>query len=143
MDYKTRTIRIIGRQQIETAINAIRSLPTGEGLEVVIRKEVKARGLDANGYYWMRLGEIAEQAFFDGKQYDKEVWHEYARRNLLPEIVTLKDGSTRSKWVGVPTGSAMPISTTLLERKCFADYTTAVEAFGASLGVEFSAKEAA
>ena len=57
----------------------------------------------------------------------------------MPETIVTKDGETRSKWEEVPDGDAVVISTTKLERRCFAEYPTAVEAFGASLGVQFSA----
>ena len=134
--YKTRSIILLGDQQKGIACAAIRNAP--DGLEVVIREPVKARGLDANGYYWLRLGEISDQAWFSARQYSKEVWHHYAGINLMPEQVTTKDGEVRSKWIEVPSGDPIVISTTQLERRCFAEYTTAVEAFGASLGVMFS-----
>jgi len=106
---------------------------------VVIREPVKVRGLDQNGLYWLRLGEIAEQAWFGGRQYSKEVWHHYCGINIMPEKVTTKDGEVRSKWIEVPSGDPIVISTTQLERRCFAEYTAAVEAFGAGLGVQFHA----
>lgn len=135
--YRKRTIVIKSDQQKELACAAVRNAPAG--VEVVIREPVRVRGLDANGYYWMRLGEISEQAWLGGRQYSKEVWHHYAGINLMPEEVTTKGGEIRSKWVEVPSGDPIVISTTQLERRCFAEYTTAVEAFGASLGVQFSA----
>ena len=134
--YTTRSIILLGDPQKEIACAAIHNAPTG--LEVVIREPVKVRGLDQNGLYWLRLGEIAEQAWLGGRQYSKEVWHHYAGINLMPEQITTKDGETQSKWVEVPSGNPIVISTTQLERKCFAEYTTIVEAFGASLGVQFS-----
>lgn len=135
--YRTRSIILLSEQQKEIACAAIRNAP--EGIECLLREPVKARGLDANGYYWLRLGEIAEQAWLGGRQYSKEVWHHYCGQNIMPEQVTTKDGEIRSKWVEVPSGEPIVISTTQLERRCFAEYTTAVEAFGASLGVQFSA----
>ncbi|MDB5822207.1 MAG: hypothetical protein JWR21_911 [Herminiimonas sp.] len=139
--FTTRTITLVSAVQIDTALAVIPNLPIDakRPLELVIREQVKVRGLDANGYYWLRLGEIAEQAWFHGRQFSKEVWHEYCRQNLMPESITTKDGEVRSKWLESPDGSPVVISTTLLERGCFAEYTTAVEAFGGSLGVMFSA----
>ena len=110
-----------------------------EGIEVLFRKEVKARGIDQNGLYWLRLGEIAEQVWFGGKQYDKDTWHEYCRRYVMPEEITTKAGEVRSKWVELPNGSLTVISTSMLERGCFSNYITAVEAFGAEYGARFSA----
>lgn len=136
--FKTRIIRLVGREQVESAIILLRNLPLGD-LEVVIRKAVKGRGLDANAYYWQRLTEISEQAWIEGKQYSKEVWHEFARQNLMPETVTTKNGEEVSKWLPSPDGRPVVISTALLERKCFAQYTEIVEAYGSGLGVQFSA----
>jgi len=122
------------------AIAAIANVPLdGERpLELLIREQVKVRGLDQNGLYWLRLGEIAEQAWMDRKQFNSDVWHEYARRKLMPETITTKTGEVRSKWFELPDGTLTVISTTQLERRCFAEYTTIVEVFGAGLGVEFS-----
>jgi hypothetical protein len=136
-----RKITLSGSLQLDTAMNLLRNLPIDKErpLELVVRELVKVRGLDANGLYWKRLTEIAEQAWFNRKQFSKEVWHEYARQNLMADPVIIKDGSVMSKWVESPDGSSVVVSTTLLEKKFFADYITAVEAFGASLGVMFSA----
>lgn len=134
--YRTRSIILLGDRQKEIACAAIRNAPAG--VEAVIREPVKVRGLDQNGFYWLILGQIAEQAWLGGRQYSKEVWHHYCGINLMPEQITTKDGEIRSKWEEVPDGDAVVISTTKLERKCFAEYTTIVEAFGASLGVQFS-----
>ena len=138
--FATRKIILVGEAQKALIIAAISNAPIDplRPLEVLLREEVKARGLDQNGLYWKRLGEIAEQAWFGGRQYSKEVWHEYAGRNIMPEQITTKTGEVRSKWEQSPDGKPCVISTTQLERRCFADYTTAVEAFGSGLGVQFS-----
>lgn len=115
----------------------VRNAPLG--IEIVAREIVKARKPDQNGYYFMRIGEIAEQAWVAGKQFSKDAWHEYAKKNILPEEITTKDGEVCSKWEQTPDGGMSVISTTRLERGCFAEYTNAVEAFGASLGVMFHA----
>ena len=137
--YSSRSIILAGDQQKDLACAAIRNAP--DGIECLLREPVKARGLDQNGLYWLRLGELAEQAWFGGRQYGKEVWHHYCGIHVMPETIVTKDGETRSKWEEVPDGDAVVISTTKLERRCFAEYTTAVEAFGASLGVQFSANQ--
>ena len=138
--YITRKIRLVGEIQRSTAEAMLRNAPLDpeRPLELVLREESKARGLDQNGLYWLRLGEIAEQAWQSGRQYNADVWHEYARRELMPATITTKDGEVRSKWIEIPGGELTVISTTQLERRCFAEYTTIVEAFGASLGVLFS-----
>lgn len=139
--YQSRKILLSGEKQRETVLALVRNLPIDpiRPLEVVIREEVKKRSLDANAYYWVRVGEIAEQAFLNGRRYDSEVWHEYFKRNVLMEQVVTKDGQQRSKWTEMPDGTLTVISTTALEKSCFHDYTTAIEAFGAELGVCFSA----
>lgn len=139
--FEQRRLLLRGQDQVDRAIALLRNLPLDDKkpLEVLVREEVKGRKLDQNGYYWMRLGEIAEQAWVNKKQFNSDLWHEYAKRHLMPEEVTTKDGERRSKWIEAPDGELSVISTTLLERACFAEYTTIVEAFGASLGVEYSA----
>jgi hypothetical protein len=105
----------------------------------VISEEVKKRGLSQNSYYWMRLGEIAIQAWSNGRQYDSDVWHEYGKRNIMPDIVEIKSGEKVSKFMDSPDGNQIIISTTQLSKKQFSEYTEMVEALGASLGVMFSA----
>lgn len=109
-------------------------------LEVIIREEVKQRGLSQNAYYWMRLGEIAEQGWFQGRLYSADVWHEYCKKYVMPEEIVTKDGEIRSKWVDSPDGSRVVISTTQLAKGCFAEYVGMVEAFGATLGVRYKEK---
>lgn len=139
--FVTRSILLVGDIQLKTAHALLNNLPidTKKPLELVIREQVKQRGLDANGYYWLRLGEIAEQAWVNGKQHTAKVWHEYAAEHIMPEQITTKDGVVRSKWIDKPYGGITVISTTELERGCFAEYTSLVEVFGAELGVMFSA----
>lgn len=128
----------------ETLIAAIRNLPLDEAkpLEVVIREPVKVRGLDANARMWAGpLRDISEQAWIEGRQHSAEVWAEYFKRHLLPEVFDpsmCKEGY--SKWAYDPDGDRILIgSTTQLTVKGFAEYLTAIEAFGASLGVLFTA----
>jgi len=127
-------------QARESAIALIRNLPLHEvkPITVTVDEYKKQRGLSANSYYWLRLGEIAEQAYFAGRQFNADCLHEYCKRMLMQEEVTLSDGTVTSKWVELPDGSLTVISTTQLERKCFADYVTIVEKFGAEAGVQYS-----
>lgn len=113
-------------------------------LEVIVREVQRQRHSEQNSYYWLRLNEIAEQAWLDGRQFCAETWHEYFKRSLLvedlpaPEPGTVRDGYR--KWDYDPSGERVLIgSTTMLTIRGFAAYTEAVEAFGCSLGVEFSA----
>ena len=108
-------------------------------LEVVLRERVEARKLSQNNYMWKRIGEISEQAFIDGRRHNSDVWHEYFRRHVMPEEIKLKDGTLRSKWIELPLGGLTVVSSTDLEKGCFANYCTLIEAFGAERGVRFSA----
>lgn len=138
MTEKYRTRSIVLADTTRAIVHAmITNAPNG--IEIVAREAVKARGVDQNSYYWLILGQIADQAYFSGKKYTSDIWHEYCRREVMPETITTKDGTERSKWIEMPKGLPVVISTTQLDKKCFAEYTTAVEAFGASLGVVYSA----
>lgn len=110
-------------------------------LEVIIREQVKQRGIDQNGLYWKRVNEIAEQGWFQGRKYSKDVWHVYLGKYEMPEKVETKDGVECSKWVDLPGGEQTVISTALLSKRCFAEYTDIVEAFGAGLGVHFYVRD--
>ena len=131
-------IILVDKTRRDRAIAIISNLPCDDSYEVVIQPKTKARGVDANAYYWKRLTEIAEQCWVEGKQYSKEVLHEYCRQTIMPVMVELKNGEVVSKWLEMPSGDPVVISTSLLSKKCFSEYTEAVEAFGAGLGVMFS-----
>lgn len=137
LKYPTRKFVLLGESQRDLALAALKNAPLG--IEVVLRQPVKVRSVDQNGMYWKRLTEIQDQAWFNGRQYSKETWHHYCAIYYMPDEVMTKDGEVRSKMEPTPDGSACVISTTKLEKKCFAEYVTAVEAFGCSLGVQFSA----
>ena len=138
--FEPRRILLRATKHIELAIAVLRHLPIDDlrPLEFLVQEQSRKRGLDANAYYWLRIGEIAKSAWLEGRQYNADCWHEYAKRNIMQDTVTTKDGAERSKWIELPDGTLTVISTTELEKKCFAAYTTMCEAFGASLGVEFS-----
>lgn len=108
-------------------------------IQITISEQTKARGLDLNGLMWLRITEISQQVWRDGRQFDKDIWHRYLKLNEMPDEVEMKDGTIRSKWVEVPDGSQDVISTALLSAGFFSRYITIIEAFGASLGVMFSA----
>ncbi len=142
--YTTRPFLLKSEQIRERLILAIRNLPLDEvkPLEIVIREQIKGRRPDANAAMWAGpLRDIADQAWVEGQRHSAEVWHEYFKRELLPEEFDperTKEGY--AKWSIDPGGNRILIgSTTQLTVKGFAEYLTAVEAFGASLGVLFSA----
>ena len=140
--FGTRQILLRSKQQAETAIQLIGNLPLDQEqpLEILIREQVKQRGTDQNSLYWKRVGDIAEQGWLQGRQYSKDVWHQYLAKYEMPEEIVTKDGEIRSKWESLPDGTQTVISTARLSKGCFADYTAIVESFGASLGVRFQEK---
>jgi len=138
MNFQTRKIILIDDTRKALAVAAIQNAPTG--IEVVLREPVKARSCEQNSLYWVLLGQIATQAWFNKKQFDSDTLHHYCGKKIMPETVTLKTGEQRSKWIECPDGTLRIISTTLLDKKCFSEYTSLVEAFGAELGVMFSAQ---
>lgn len=132
---------IVSERQKEILATKIMSLPVDEEnpIQVDIGEKVKKRGLDQNAYYWKRMSEISEQAFSNGRQYQADIWHEYCKRHVMPDQVETKNGDLSSKWIEMPDGLVVVISTAELSKKQFAQYTEMCEAFGASLGVMFSA----
>ncbi len=135
------TFLIRSDQQKEVLASKIANLPVDEDhpIQVVISEETKKRGLDQNGLMWKRITEISEQGWINKRQYNKDCWHKYLKDNEMPEEVELKDGTISSKWIEQIDGSREVISTTELSARCFSSYITIIEAFGAGLGVLFSA----
>ena len=134
-------ILIRSEQQKELLASKINNLPVDADrpIQIVISEETKARGQDQNGLMWLRIGEISGQGWINKRQYAKDCWHKYLKDNEMPEEVELKDGTICSKWIEQIDGSREVISTTELSAKCFSEYITIIEAFGAGLGVMFSA----
>lgn len=127
-----------------SAKNLINNLPYG-GLDVVIRPHKEVRTLSQNNLMWSSaINDVAEQAWFNGKQFSADVWHEYFKQMFMPEThdedvsLKVKNVDTYVKWVDTPTGERKCVaSTTNLTKKGFADYLEQVYAFGSELGVLF------
>ena len=152
-DFITRRYRLIGRAQVEAVRAMLMHVPVdvNKPLEVVIQEEKKARSLDQNALMWAGpLREIAEQAWVDGQQFSAEVWHEHFKLEFLPDESALgaedlaarvKNPATWRKWRYTPAGVRVLVgSTTELSKFGFSEYLTQVEAYGASLGVQFSTR---
>lgn len=139
--FQARKFLLSSEKVRDSVLALVRNLPIDElrPLEIIVQEEARKRGLDQNAYYWLRLSEAAEQCWLEGRAYGSDVWHEYCRKNVMPDEITTKDGVRRSKWIEMPDGALTVISTTQLEKACFAEYTTICEAFFANLGVRFSA----
>lgn len=148
--YAQQTRLLAGEPQREAIIRLIQNLPADADrpLEIVVRERQKTRGMDANARMWAGpLRDIAEQAWIAGRQHRAEVWAEHFKEEFLPEDGTpeadpangyVKDGYVKHV-LNVRGERQLVGSTTQLTIKGFAWYVTQVEAFGANLGVQFSA----
>ena len=145
--FKTRQIRLVSEAVRAIALAAVSNAPIDaeKPLELILREEKKTRKPDQNQAMWAGpLRDIAEQAWAGGRQYSIEVWHEYFKREYLPEDDTpdlhelVKDGYR--KWDIDPSGERVLVgSTTQLLVRGMALYMQQVEAYGAGLGVVFHA----
>jgi hypothetical protein len=141
--FPTRTIRLTGELQRDTALVMVHNLPIDPArpLELIAREEVKARKPDQNALMWSGpLKDIAEQAYVNGRAYSDVIWHEHFKTQYLPEEFDpeiCKDESYR-KWDVTPAGDRILVgSTTDLTVKGFAQYLEQVYADGANMGVLF------
>lgn len=136
------TYKIINKSVQSNCKAMVDSLPLDGTKEVVIRPYVRKRRDEANALYWVRLQEISDQAWLEGRKYSPEIWAEFLKAKYLP--IEYEQGITLDgyeKYAHLPDGSITMIgSTTKLTTKGFADYLTQVESFGAELGVMFSAR---
>jgi len=110
--------------------NALACHERGEPLRVIVTSDEEKRNAEQNRFYWGAvLRDISDQAWVNGRQYDKDTWHEYfARMFGVSDELMLPDGEiiTRRK------------STTQMTVGEFAAYTERVQAWAANrLGVEF------
>lgn len=129
----------------DSLLALVRNLPIDplRPVEVVAREEVKARKPDQQALMFAGpLRDISEQAWFEGRQYSVEVLHEYCKRQFLPEEFDPEqclEGFI--KWDIDPSGERILVgSTKQLTVKGYSNYLEQVFAFGAALGVQFSAK---
>lgn len=142
--FTERKIRLVGETQVKTVLALVPNLPIDPDhpLEVVVREEVKPRKPDQNALMWVGpLKDIEQQAWVEGRQFSDVVWHEHFKEMYLPEEFDpelTKEGYR--KWDYTPAGKRVLVgSTTDLTVKGFALYLEQIYAFGASLGVMFSA----
>lgn len=99
----------------------------GKFLAVTVSLFKSKRSLEQNRRYFgpALLGAIAEQAWCDGRRYDKESWHELFKRQFIG-VVDLPGGGVRS------------MSSTDLNVEEFSAFMQQVEVYAAQeLGVQF------
>ena len=131
-----------GQSQRESCLLVISNLPLDGTMQVTIAPYVKpGSAAQRRGMWGVRLAEIAEQAWLDGRQYSPVIWHEHFKHKFLPDAN--EDGITLpgyQKWVELPGGELQMVgSTERLTTKGRAEYMDRVEAFcGVDLGVRFS-----
>lgn len=142
-NYLQKIIRLVGKPQVEVAINALQNAPidSQHPLEVIIRKEQTSRSLSANALMWAGpLNDIAQQAWVHGRQYSALVWHEYFKEQFLPELADpeiTKEGY--KKYEETPEGKRILVgSTSKLTKHGFSLYIENIYAYGANLGVKFT-----
>lgn len=96
-------------------------------LLVTIQEYKSKRSLEQNRRYFAMLEQIAEQAWYNGRKYSNDDWHEAFKRMFI--------GS-----VDIPNGTRA-MSSTLLNVEQFNEYMEKVEAFAAvDLSVELNLK---
>lgn len=87
------------------------------------------RSREQNNYYWALLEDIEEQAYFNGRRYSKDVWHEHFKR----KFIGLEE---------MPKGPPMAKSSAKLNVAEFAAFITQVQSEAQQeLGVVLSAPE--
>lgn len=137
-------IRIASADHLARLSKLISNLPVDGSIEVVIRPFKRDCTAEQRALMWVRIAEIADQAWISGKQFSSAAWHIELKKMFLPEGFT--EGITKDKyekWVESPSGERELVgSTEMLTAKGKAEYMTQIEAFGAGeLGVQFSADE--
>lgn len=112
--------------------NAGACIDADKPLRVIVTTEEKKRSLEQNSRLWKAVYEqIAEQAWVNGQQFSKDVWHEHFASMLMPKVEVI-----------TPYGEIVSRrkSTTELTVGEFAEYMTQVEAWAVNhLGVMFDA----
>jgi len=144
--FPKRTFFLREERNRDTLLGLIKNLPLDQDkpMQVTVEPYRPVRKKSQNDLMWSGpLKDISEQAWLDGRQFSAEVWHDFMKRNLLPDEFDselCKDGY--QKYDFDPGGERILIgSTTQLTVKGFAQYLEALMAFGANLGVEFHTRE--
>jgi len=141
--FQQRRILLRGQEQIALAIGLLANVPLDpiKPIELIVREQVKARKLDQNALLWAGpLKDIAEQCWIEQRQHSAMVWHEYFKKQFLPDTYDpeLCKSEAYIKWDYDPSGDPVLVgSSTDLTVKGFATYLEQIYAFGAHMGVEF------
>jgi hypothetical protein len=126
-----------------SATSCIQAIDESAAWMVTVEPFKAKRSQPQNRYLWAALlGDFVEQGFFEGSQFSSEVWHEFLKRQFLPEYAndeeTLPD---YQKWEELPGGDLLMVgSTTKLTTNGFNNYMERCYAMGCELGIRFSAR---
>lgn len=110
--------------------NAKACVERGKPLRVIVTEDEKKRNNEQNKRLWKAVYEqIAAQTWVNGRQFSKDVWHEWFADKHMPKVeFVMPDGEIRSRRK----------STSELTVSEFSEYMNTVEAEAATeLGVEF------
>lgn len=102
----------------------------GKPLRVILTSSDRKRSGEANAYYWgLLLEQIADQAWVEGRQYSKDVWHVFMAEKFSEKVeLSLPGGSIHIRRK----------STAEMTVGEFSEYLQKVESFAATeLGVRF------
>lgn len=74
--------------------NAQACIERGHPLRIIVTAEERRRTSEANRFYWgIVLRDISEQAWVEGRQFDKDTWHAYFAELYGEKVeITLPDG---------------------------------------------------
>lgn len=135
--YPKRLIRVVSQSQKDLLHTIVDSLPIDakNPVNAIFGEEIKVRKPSQNALMWAnQLKDIAEQAYSDGRTFSDEVWHEFLKREYLPEEFDselTKEGYV--KWGIDPRGNKILVgSTTQLTVKGFSQYLMEIEAYAAT-----------
>lgn len=99
-------------------------------LQITVALKKSRRTIEQNKRLWALYGELAANAWVNGRQFSPDVWHEYLKGRILGHTETV-----------LPSGEVLktPISTTTLNTAEMTDYQNKIQAYGASeFGIEWS-----
>lgn len=145
--FAKRRFEMRSEQVRESLLALVRNLPLDDRkpLQVTVEEYRPARKMSQQALLFAGpMTDIAEQAFFEGKQYSVEVLHHFCKKSFLPEQFDseLCRSDDYQKWGVDPLGERVLIgSTTDLTVKGYSLYLEQVFCFGAELGVQFTIKD--
>lgn len=125
------------------AVRAVQYLALDKPVQVTIEPFKAKRSTPQNSYLWAALlGDFVEQGFFEGRQFSLVVWHEFLKRQFLPEYENQEETlEGYQKWAELPGGELLMVgSTTKLTKRGFNNYMEKCYAFGAEMGIRFTAR---